>query len=80
MRELDLSAWHGGWPRTRLNVDANAKSINEMLDGTLHADNAASGTLNSGRIPLSTMNARFSGDGSDWKLPMLELSFPAADV
>jgi len=73
VRELDLSAWHGGWPRTRLNVDANAKSINEMLDGTLHADNAASGTLNSGRIPLSTMNARFSGNGSDWKLPMLDV-------
>ncbi len=73
VRELDLSAWHGGWPRTRLNIDANAQSINEMLNGTLHADNAASGTLDSGRIPVSTMKARFSGDGGDWKLPMLDV-------
>ena len=72
-RELDLSAWNGAWPRTRLTVDANAQSIDQQLSGTLHAENAASGTLDSGRIPLSAFDARFSGDGDNWKLPTLDV-------
>ena len=72
-RELDLSAWHGGWPRTRLNVDANARSVDQTLAGTLHAENSASGTLDSGRLPLSAVNARFSGIDQVWELPVLDI-------
>ena len=72
-RELDLSAWHGGWPRTRLNIDATANSIDQSLTGSLHAENTVSGTLNSGRLPLSAVDARFSGNGKAWKLPTLNI-------
>jgi len=71
-RELDLSAWHGGWPRTRLSIDAQATSADQRLDGKLHAENAAGGTLDSGRLPLSAVDARFSGSGGAWALSMLE--------
>lgn len=75
-RELDLSAWATTLPRTRLTVDANARTINNMLTGTLRAENAAAGTQDSRRLPLSAINARFSGNGLDWTLPALELQVP----
>jgi len=75
-RELDLSAWASGLPRTRLTVDADAKTGNNMLSGTLRAENAVPGPRDSGRLPLSAVNARFSGSGRDWTLPALELQVP----
>ena len=72
-RELDLSAWHGGWPRTRLKVQVTAHSIDQMLTGTLHAENSASGTLNSGRLPISAVDARFSGNEKAWKLQNIDM-------
>lgn len=72
-RELDLSAWHGAWPRTRLNIDASARSVDQQLAGTLHAVNAASGTLDSGRLPLSAIDVSFSGGDKVWELPVLDI-------
>jgi len=72
-RELDLSAWATELPRTRLTVDANAQTIDSRLTGTLRAENAAAGTQDSGRLPLSAISAHYSGSGRDWTLPALEL-------
>jgi translocation and assembly module TamB len=72
-RDLDLSAWNDAWPRTRINFDATAKSIDQLLTGTLHAENSANGTLNSGRLPLSTVDARFTGSDNTWRLPTLDV-------
>lgn len=71
--ELDLSAWHGEWPRTRLNIDAAAGSVEQRLNGTVHVANGASGTLDSGRLPLSAIDARFSGSDNVWELPVLDI-------
>lgn len=77
-RELDLSAWIADAPRTRLILDARAESAGGSLSGQLNLTNAVPGTLDSGKLPLSAANTRFSGGDGRWTLPALELLTPGS--
>lgn len=71
--DLDLSAWNSEWPLTRITAAAAAQTTGQILAGSLQLKNAASGPLDSRRIPLTAVDARFSGSGNDWKLPALDI-------
>ena len=72
-RELDLSAWITEAPRTRLTLDAQAETDKGQLNGRMSLTNAVPGALDSGKLPLSSVNTRFNGNGLRWTLPAFEL-------
>lgn len=68
LRELDLSAWSKALPATRLSADLAAQSDAGALTGNLEVSNAAAGTLDAGRLPVTAASIRYSGAGRTWAL------------
>jgi translocation and assembly module TamB len=58
----DLSRLQPQWPRTSLSLEVSATAAAQALQGTLALRNAEPGPLDAQRVPLATLDARFSTD------------------
>ena len=72
-RGVDLAAWNSALPATALAIAVRAAPTSGAIAGTIEATNAAIGTLDAGRIPLSAFSSRFS-----WRDDVLALESIAA--
>ena len=72
-RAIDLAAWNAALPATALDVAVRASPAAGGLAGTIEATNTAIGTLDAGRVPLSTFSSRFA-----WRDDALALEAIAA--
>ena len=57
---IDLSAWNAALPATELAVALRTRPADGALAGTIEATNAATGSIDAGRLPLRTLAARFT--------------------
>ena len=67
-RGVDLAAWNSALPATALAIVVRASPAAGAIAGTIEATNAAIGTLDAGRIPLSALSSRF-----EWRDDVLAL-------
>jgi translocation and assembly module TamB len=63
-RALDLSLFGAQLPRTALDADL---TVSDKGNGTLKLDNAAAGTYDAQRLPLSSLNLAFQQDAGEFR-------------
>ena len=74
---LDLAAWNKALPRTRMGLEATAQlAAPGRLEGSVRVVNAAPGRLETNRLPLAEVRAKFAGGGQDWTFSDLDLRPP----
>jgi len=64
-RDVDVSRFGKGLPGTRLTITADAQPASGGFAGTLAVRNADAGTVDSGRVPLSSLTAAFALAGRE---------------
>ncbi len=74
-RDLDLDAWDGRLPKTRLALVAHAHPVADGLAGDFAATNALTGDLNADRTPVRSLSARFA-----WRDDAVTLDGIAAEL
>ncbi len=57
---VDLTAWNAALPATALTVTLRARPVDGAVAGTIDATNAAPGTIDAGRVPMSALATRFA--------------------
>ncbi len=72
---IDLSAWNATLPSTGLTVALRAGPADGAIAGTIEATNATPGSIDTGRLPLSTLAARFA-----WRDDILALDSISATL
>jgi translocation and assembly module TamB len=75
VERVDLSHWSTVLPSTNLALAVNAVPSGERFAGTIDVRNADAGSIDADRIPLATLNARFS-----WTQNALELTDATATL
>jgi translocation and assembly module TamB len=72
---VDLARWSPTLPKTSLSVALNAVPSGERFAGTVDVRNTDPGSIDAGRIPLTTLHSRFA-----WTQNALELSDATATM
>jgi translocation and assembly module TamB len=73
--EVDLAAWNGKLPRTRLALNVRAQPTGGGVAGIVTAENSLAGTLDAGRVPLHALSSHF-----EWFEGTLTLNTIAAEL
>lgn len=66
---LDLALFGAQLPRTALDADL---AVSDKGDGTLKLDNAAAGTYDAQRLPLSSLNLAIRQDAGEFRLSRMQ--------
>lgn len=74
LKDLDLSGWHAGWPRTGLNatVSLAPQEGGVGLSGEVAVTNSQAGALDAGRVPLRALKARMQWQALPGQTPWEE--------
>ncbi len=75
---LDLSAFVSGLPRTAIDSDLALERSKELYTGHVRLTNAAAGTYDQGRLPLTALRAEVRTDGETARLSALVADFGKA--
>jgi len=74
-RDVDLATWDAALPSTLVNVKIDAHPIGGGLTGKLDAVNAREGALDTARLPVRSLRARF-----DWQADAVTLDELTAEL